>query len=240
MSDGAKKTVLIIDDEEKIVLLIQNYLDAAGFRTLCATSGTAALRFLQDANSKIDLIILDLMLPDISGEELCKKIRSQKFSGIAPNAPIIMLTAKVDEQSIVAGLNLGADDYMTKPFSLRELTARVQAALRRTQNEHAQNEHNLSAKKNALVINTHSRTVMCNGSEVALTANEYKILAFLANRPERIFTRDEIIAHVFSDDFSGFDRAVDTHIKNIRQKIGDDPKSPQYIKTVYGMGYRYG
>jgi DNA-binding response OmpR family regulator len=181
----------------------------------------------------VSLILLDLMLPDFSGEELCKKIRQ------VSDVPIIMITARVDEASIIRGLNIGADDYVCKPFSPRQLMARVQAALRRSgANSGARAGAILSFKD--LSIDTEKRIVSRNGKDVSLTRDEYSILALLMSRQAKIFTREEILEAVKGDDFDGFDRAVDTHIKKLRAKIGDDSKAPQYIVTVYGMGYRLG
>ncbi|GHV82906.1 DNA-binding response regulator [Spirochaetia bacterium] len=235
--------ILIIDDEEKILELVQSYLNAAGFETLCARNGKTALAFLE--THKIDFVLLDLMLPDLSGEEICKKIRAPAPAGFDLSVPVIMLTAKVDEASIIHGLNIGADDYITKPFSPRELAARVKAALRRHERGVPENRRfegrgeTYPRKNNQLIINTENRTVIKNGEEINLTTKEYKILSLLAGRPEKIFTRDEIIERALGEDFDGFDRAVDTHIKKLRAKIKDDPKTPQYILTVYGMGYRF-
>ena len=182
------------------------------------------------------------MLPDISGETVCRKIRE------VSTVPVIMLTAKADEESVVAGLNRGADDYVVKPFSPKQLIARVEAVLRRavsaaTRNgagtaDAADTMQTLSAGD--LTLETESRTVRKNGCLVPLTASQFDVLALLMARPAKIWTRDEIIEAVKGDDFDGSDRAIDTHIKNLRQKLGDGLKSPRYIVTVYGMGYRFG
>jgi len=171
------------------------------------------------------------MLPDFSGEEICKKIRQ------VSNVPIIMITAKVDEASIIRGLNTGADDYVCKPFSPRQLMARVQAALRRSGTAE-KTETFLSYKE--LTIDTEKRIASLSGKPLSLTRDEYNILALFMSRQAKIFTREEILEAVKGDDFDGFDRAVDSHIKKLRAKIGDDSKSPKYIVTVYGMGYRLG
>jgi DNA-binding response OmpR family regulator len=178
----------------------------------------------------VSLILLDLMLPDFSGEEFCRKIRQ------VSDVPVIMITAKADEASIIRGLNIGADDYVTKPFSPRQLMARVQAALRRSGGEKTSGV--LSYKD--LTADTEKRLVSRGGEAVSLTRDEYNILVLLMSRQTKIFTREEILEAVKGDDFDGFDRAVDTHIKKLRAKIGDDSKAPQYIVTVYGMGYRLG
>ncbi|MDR2536442.1 MAG: response regulator transcription factor [Treponema sp.] len=220
-------TVLVVDDEPKIIELVASYLEKSGYKSLCAQTGKEALALFHQ--QPIALILLDLMLPDYSGEELCRKIRSRS------STPIIMMTAKVDEESVIHGLSIGADDYVTKPFSPRQLMARVQATLRRSGAE---------AKKQPLVygnltVDTENRRVSCNGAVINLTVNEYKLLFLLMSRPAKIFTRDEIIELIKGDDYDGFDRSIDTHIKNLRQKLGDDPKAPRYIMTIYGMGYRF-
>jgi DNA-binding response OmpR family regulator len=177
------------------------------------------------------------MLPDLDGEDLCKRIRAES------DIPIIMMTAKVEERDIVHGLNLGADDYVTKPFSPRELMARVASVLRRFgagvgAGGSGREVEVLSS--GGLELDTGNRRVILAGKVLGLTANEYRILVLLMSRPHKIFTRDEIIESIKDDAFDGLDRAVDTHVKNLRRKLGDDPRSPEYIVTVYGMGYRFG
>jgi DNA-binding response OmpR family regulator len=171
------------------------------------------------------------MLPDFSGEEFCRKIRE------VSKIPIIMITAKTEEADIIHGLKIGADDYVTKPFSPRQLMARVEAALRRTAN----NEHpHQFLQHNDLIVDTEQRSVKCNGKAIVLTRDEYNILILLMSRQAKIFTRDEILEAVKGDDYDAFDRTIDAHIKKLRAKLGDDSKSPKYITTVYGMGYRIG
>jgi DNA-binding response OmpR family regulator len=220
--------VLVVDDEEKILEVLSSYLNINGCKPLCAKNGREAVDLF--VKNPVSLVLLDLMLPDLSGEEVCRKIRA------VSDIPIIMITAKVDEESIIRGLNTGADDYVCKPFSPRQLMARVQAALRRQAGTGAAEKRLVHG---GLVADTENRRVSRDGAGVSLTPNEYKILITLMSRPEKIFTRDEIIERIKGDDYDGFDRAVDTHIKNLRQKIGDDPKSPVFIQTIYGMGYRF-
>ncbi|MDR1389948.1 MAG: response regulator transcription factor [Treponema sp.] len=222
-----KPLVLVVDDEPKILELIKSYLDASGFRGICA--GTAAEGIAVFERETPALILLDLMLPDLSGGEFCKKIR--QVSAV----PIIMITARADEESIIHGLAIGADDYVTKPFSPRQLMARVKAALRRG----GGNAEGALLKSGGLTVDTDQCRVKLHNADITLTRDEYKILTLLMSRPVKIFTRDEIIDHVKGGEYDGFDRAIDTHIKKIRHKIGDDPKSPAYIQTVYGMGYRF-
>jgi DNA-binding response OmpR family regulator len=174
------------------------------------------------------------MLPDFSGEEFCKKIRQ------VSDVPVIMITARVDEASIIRGLNIGADDYVCKPFSPRQLMARVHAALRRSGASSGGEKAGAVLSYKNLTIDTEKRIVFRDGKEISLTRDEYSILSLLMSRQAKIFTREEILEAVKGDNFDGFDRAVDTHIKKLRAKIGDDSKAPQYIVTVYGMGYRLG
>jgi DNA-binding response OmpR family regulator len=220
--------VLVVDDEAKIRELVSSYLEKSGYRALAAGTGKEALALLE--REPVALLLLDLMLPDLSGEELCAKIRA------VSELPVIMMTARAGEESIIHGLSLGADDYVTKPFSPRELMARVGAALRRSKMiSHNEPPGGRILAWEGLAANLDERRVSVNGEALALTPNEYNILLLLMSRPQKIFTRDEIIAAV-KDDYDGFDRAIDTHIKNLRQKLGD----PKYIHTVYGMGYRFG
>jgi DNA-binding response OmpR family regulator len=221
-----RPVVLAIDDEKKILELIKSYLEKDGYSALCAGTGREGLDIF--GRYPVALILLDLMLPDISGEEICRKVRA------VSQIPIIMITARVDEESVIRGLNIGADDYVTKPFSPRQLMARVGAALRRTGSVTPEG----CLLYGDLAADTERRRISLRGEEINFTRNEYKIMTLLMSRPLKIFTRDEIIENIKGDDYDGFDRSIDTHIKNIRQKIGDDPKSPKYIDTVYGMGYR--
>jgi DNA-binding response OmpR family regulator len=202
---SSEKTVLAVDDEPMILKAVAAFLESRGYRVLTAANGRDALeRF---AEGGIDIILLDLMLPDISGEDICRRIRQS--SGV----PIIMLTAKVAEDSQLAGLELGADDYITKPFSLKLLAARMEAVLRRVRESDP-----------APLF-----------ADIQLTATERKIVNALSRRPNRIFTRDELISAAFNDEFDGYDRVIDTHIKNLRRKVG-----AEYIKTVHGLGYKWG
>jgi DNA-binding response OmpR family regulator len=224
-------TILAIDDEVKILETVKAYLERAGYRVFCAINGVEAQDILM--RNPVSMVLLDLMLPDLSGEEICKRIRNGFYDGIEEDAPVVMVTAKVDEESIVRGLNMGADDYITKPFSPRELTARIGSIMRRARLRAA----DAILMIGDVVIDREKRVVKRGGERVSFTNNEYRILELLASRPEKIFTRDEIINRT-KNDFDGFDRAIDLHIKNIRKKLGDDPRDPRYIETVYGMGYR--
>jgi DNA-binding response OmpR family regulator len=224
------KTILVVDDEEKIREVIVSYFQKEGYRMLEAASGTTALELVR--NGEADLVLLDLMLPDMPGEAVCEKIRH--YSSV----PIIMLTAKVTEDDRVHGLTVGADDYVIKPFSLRELAARVKAHLRRA-NENTPLIENLSFNGGELQIYGSKHEVYKNGEPVSLTPNEFKLLLALARHPDRTFAREELIEKIWGFDFEGDSRTIDQHIKNIRQKIEPEPKRPRYIVTVFGVGYRF-
>ncbi|MEG6565420.1 response regulator transcription factor [Thermoanaerobacterium saccharolyticum] len=223
--------ILAIDDEEKILDVIKAYLEKEGYTVLTETDGANALNAFKTVNP--DLVILDLMLPGVSGEEICSKIRALS------KVPIIMLTAKVSEDDKVYGFTIGADDYLTKPFSPRELTMRVKAILRRAKDDLPLNDI-FMFNDGDFVIDTRSYEVKKKGRVVNLTPNEYKLLTVMVQNPNKVFTRSELIEKAFGYDFDGFDRTIDAHIKNLRQKIEDDPKNPRYIKTVYGAGYKFG
>lgn len=226
------KRILVVDDEQKIVEVVKSYLEHNGFEVYTANNGKQALEQFERVEPA--LIVLDLMLPDISGEEICKTIRKQS------RIPIIMLTAKVEEDYILKGLDIGADDYVTKPFSPKQLIARVVAVLRRTVEDPIALSNSISFNNGDIVINNLKHEVKKSGVIVNLTPNEYKILLTMVKYPNKTFTREELINTALGDDFEGFDRTVDTHIKNIRQKIEDDPKEPKYLLTVHGIGYRLG
>ena len=219
--------ILIVEDEQKISDIVRSYLERDGFDVTVAATGAAALR---EIKNRFDLVILDLKLPDIDGETICQSIRE------ISDMPVIMLTAKSAEDDRVKGLCIGADDYVIKPFSVRELVARVQAHLRRSKKD-AKKE--LVFNKGALVIDILAQEAKKNGTVVSLTGTEFRILLSLAERPNIIFSRLQLINIVQGFDFEGFDRVVDVHVKNIRHKIEDNPQTPSFIKTVYGMGYKF-
>lgn len=220
--------ILLVEDEAKIAEAVRLYLERDGFAVTIVSTGAAALEAIRE---EFDLVILDLMLPDMRGEDICSALR--EFSDI----PIIMLTAKSSEDDRIAGLGIGADDYVVKPFSPRELVARVKAHLRRTQKAA---RTLLSFNSRDLLIDGAAHEVQKNGRPIALTSTEYRILLCLAEHPDLVFSRQQLINAVQGIDFEGFDRVVDAHIKNIRQKIEDTPQQPAYIRTVYGVGYRFG
>mgnify|MGYP000890029438 FL=1 len=229
---GQPQKILVVDDEVKIVEVVKSYLENRGYLVYEAYNGREALERFERMNPA--LIVLDLMLPDISGEEICRILRKKS------RAPIIMLTAKVEEEDFLRGLNIGADDYVTKPFSPRQLVARVEAVLRRAGDALIPLSGLISFNNDELVIDTLKYEVRRDGKAVSLTPNEYKLLLTLAKYPDKTFTREELISIGLGEDFNGYDRTIDTHIKNIRQKIEPDPRNPKYIVTVHGVGYRLG
>lgn len=226
------KKILVVDDEPKIVEVVSSYLENKGYVVYPAFNGRQALEVFEKVRPC--LVILDLMLPDMMGEEVCQCLR--RISRV----PIIMLTAKSAEEDLLNGLNLGADDYVTKPFSPRQLVARVEALLRRTVNEAVPLAGLISFNNDDLVVDSQKYEVRKNGKVVNLTPNEYKILVSLVKYPQKAFTREELVSVALGEDFDGYDRTIDTHIKNLRQKIETNPKNPRYILTVHGIGYRFG
>lgn len=222
-----KETILVIDDEVKIIEVIKLYLENEGYTVIQATSGIEALKKQSEFNP--DLLILDLMLPDISGEKVCERIREES------DVPIIMLTAKSSEESILKGYSIGSDDYVTKPFSPKQLVAKVNAVLKRVKGNQGEN----LIFNNELIIDIVNKKVEYNNNEIVLTASEYKILSILARNPNRIFSREELMDCISRDNICIYDRIIDTHIKNIRAKLDQDSKNPTYIKTIRGMGYRF-
>lgn len=226
------KNILVVDDEPMILEVVCSLLESKGFHVFSAENGKKALEIFDAQN--FSLVLLDLMLPDISGEEICMAIRKKS------RIPIIMLTAKVDEENVVEGLCLGADDYITKPFGLKELYARIEAVLRRTEDDLVPLTIHNSWGNGDLVIDFEKNMVQKKGHILMLTPREWKILSALIKYPGKVFTREELIEIALKNDFEGYDRAIDSHIKNIRQKIEDDPKNPTYVLTVHGLGYKFG
>ena len=222
-------TILVVDDEQKIRDLVRSYLELEGYSVLVADTGARALESASRSNP--DLVVLDLGLPDLPGEEVARTLRT------ASNVPIIMLTAKAGEDDRVAGLRLGADDYLAKPFSPRELVARVEAVLRRA---NGSRPHRLSFDDGRLEIDRDSWEVVLDGSAVELTRSEFDLLHALASRAGRVFSRYELINRVQGYDYEGYERTIDQHVKNLRRKLGEDSKHPRYVLTVTGVGYRFG
>ncbi|AFM42775.1 response regulator with CheY-like receiver domain and winged-helix DNA-binding domain [Desulfosporosinus acidiphilus SJ4] len=222
--------ILLVDDEKKIITVLKAYLQQEGFQVTTALNGLIALTLFKE--NTYDLIILDLMLPGMSGIEICREIR--KISSV----PIIMLTAKVEEEDRIQGLGIGADDYITKPFSPREVVARVRAVLRRVNNETTPLADMISYN-NGLTIDNIQHEVRLHDQVVPLTPTEFKILGALAKHPGRVYSRGQLVEIVQGHDFEGDDRVIDAHIKKIRQKIELSPSDPRIILTVYGVGYKF-
>jgi len=223
-------TIVVIDDEPSVQDVVRAYLEKDGFTVHVAGNGAEGLALAEHVQPA--LIVLDLMLPDISGEEICAEIRSRS------DVPILMLTAKAGEDDRVEGLLSGADDYLVKPFSPRELVARVRAVLRRTQGGDVPLVPVLSFDQGRLEIDTEKYLVRRDGRRVDLTPNEYGLLTALAAYPGRVYSRLELVDRVLGDDYDGSERTIDVHVKNLRKKIEPDPKHPRYVETAFGMGYR--
>jgi two-component system alkaline phosphatase synthesis response regulator PhoP len=220
--------ILVVDDEPKIVKQARDYLENGGFRVTSAADGTTALAIAR--HERPDLIVLDLNLPGTDGLDVCRALRRES------DVPIIMLTARVDETDRLIGLELGADDYITKPFSPRELVARVRAVLRRVQG----GVHTPGlVRAGDLEIDLHGHRVTRAGEAIQLTRTEFNLLATLAQHPGQTFTRAQLLDRLHGVAYDGFDRSVDAHIKNLRRKLEPDPVEPRYVLTVYGVGYRF-
>jgi len=225
----AKHKILVVDDEWKIVELVRLYLEKDGYRVLVAYDGLKALELARQ--KRPDLILLDLMLPGMDGLDVCRILQTES------EVPIIMLTAKTTDEDKLVGLELGADDYVTKPFNPREVVARVRAVLRRADRESPQGPTEMRFAD--LVIDRRCHEVRMQGEVVNLTPTEFRLLEVLAGEPGRAFTRLELLDRGFGYDFEGFERTVDVHVRNLRKKIELDPKQPTYVQTVYGVGYKF-
>ncbi|MBM7541895.1 response regulator transcription factor [Amphibacillus cookii] len=221
--------ILIVDDEESIVTLLQYNIEKAGFKTTVAYTGVDGLSLA--TNDSYDLIILDLMLPGMEGTEVCKQLRQQKV-----DTPILMLTAKDDEFDKILGLELGADDYLTKPFSPKEVIARIKAILRRTNKEVETAPPHLTIGE--LSIYPEQYEAMMNDQLLTFTRKEFELLLYLARHKGKVLSRDQLLSAVWNYDFSGDTRIVDVHVSHLREKIEPDTKQPIYIKTIRGLGYK--
>ena len=222
--------ILIVDDEEHIVELIKFNLEANGYKTITASNGLEALELAK--NEKPDLVLLDIMLPGLNGNDVCKEIR--KDTEIS-TMPIIMITAKGEELDRILGLELGADDYVTKPFSVRELMARIKAVLRRTKVEAVNDTYSFGN----VSIDFNKHEVMKNGEKVELTLKEFELLQILIKNKGRVLTRDLLLDKIWGYEFIGETRTIDVHIRYLRKKIEDDDKNPKFIETIRGIGYRF-
>lgn len=223
-------TVLVVEDEEMILSAVCSYLEKQGMSVLAAQSGREALELFE--RETVSFVVLDLMLPDIPGEEVCRTLRTRS------RVPVIMLTARTQEEDVLNGLSIGADDYITKPFSLKELYARMMSVSRRASG--APLAQKFSWNGGDLCVDLEHHEVKKQGGIVPLTASEWRILLALIQNPQKIYTREELITLAMGEDFEGYDRAIDTHIKNLRKKVETDPKSPIYVKTAHGLGYKFG
>ncbi|VBB08363.1 transcriptional regulatory protein c terminal [Lucifera butyrica] len=223
-------TALIVDDDEKLARLLQVYFEKDGFNTLLAHDGLRALKLARE--NKPDILILDLMLPGMDGWEICRTLRQES------DVAILMLTARDEEADRLIGLELGADDYVTKPFSTREVVARARAILRRTR-KMADSPEASTVRVGNLVIDRQRYEVTLQGEVLDLTPTEFKILELLAVNTGRVFSRLQIVEKVQGFAFDGYERTIDAHIKNLRRKIEANPREPQYIQTIYGVGYKF-
>ncbi len=223
--------ILVVEDDQKIARVVKVYLENSGFYVICAEQAKKALEVAQ--KEKPLLVILDLMLPDMNGEELILRLRE------IADVPVIMLTAKASEEERIAGFALGADDYVVKPFSPRELVLRVKAVLKRFEKRDLSESEAMSFNKGFLLIDGRTYSVSKNKRPVRLTSTEFKLLFTLALSPDRVFTRSELVDKALGYHFEGYERSVDAHVKNLRKKIEDDPQNPAFIHTVYGVGYQF-
>jgi DNA-binding response OmpR family regulator len=223
--------ILIVEDDPKIANVVRVYLENDGFRVAHAEKGREALALAQKEPPL--LVILDLMLPDMTGEEICQELKEMG------DIPVIILTSKASEEERLAGFALGADDYVVKPFSPRELLFRVKAVLKRSRREELEGTSLLSFNSGELALDGRSYQTMRKGEAVSLTPTEFKVLITLASTPQKVFTREELVQKALGYNFEGYERSIDAHVKNIRQKLGDDPHHPTYIQTIYGVGYRF-
>ena len=225
----ATKRILLVEDEKNIREAVTAYLEKEGYWVTAVEDGKEALEEFGKHN--FDTIILDLMLPKVSGEKVCKVIRDTS------DVPIIMLTAKGEIEDRIIGLELGADDYLVKPFSPRELVARVRALLRRANFDNEPMRETMEYGE--LTIDMSGHKVLVNGEEVDLTASEFKLLSTLSRYPGRVYSRMELVEKVLGYDFEGYERTIDSHVKNLRAKLGDNPRDPKWLHTVHGVGYRF-
>jgi DNA-binding response OmpR family regulator len=223
-----EKTILVVDDEERLVTLLEAYLAQAGFRVVTASNGAQALQAA--ALQPPDLIVLDVMMPEMDGYEFMRLYRRNN------NVPIILLTAKVEADDRILGLEVGADDYLTKPFRPRELLARIRAVLRRAGAAEPSGER-LSCGE--VVVDRHDHAVQVAGRQIDLTPSEFDLLATLISAPGRVFTRTELLDRIQGVAYEGYERTIDVHVKNLRAKIEPEPRKPRIIETVYGIGYRF-
>lgn len=221
--------LLIVEDEKRIAQWVKTYAERDGYDCVVSEDGLDALDLFH--REQPDLVVLDLMLPRLDGWEVCRAIREHS------DVPIIMLTARISEHDIIQGLKIGADDYVTKPFSPAELLARIEANLRRAKGKRQGDDSRLDAGRIVLELDTHQCFV--DGKLVTLTANQFDLLTFFMKHPKQVFSRDQLISSVFGMDYDSYERAIDIHIRRLRMKIEPDPSNPLHIQTVFGAGYRF-
>jgi len=226
-----RRIVLVVDDNAKIVEVLSAYLDKEGFEVRTAADGPAAIASV--AEHVPDIALLDIMLPGVDGIELTRRFQREH------DLPVILITAKTDEIDRLIGLEVGADDYISKPFSPREVVARVKAVLRRVEGSRTDGATGVLTVGD-LVVDIERREVSISGTPIELTRTEFELIATMATHPGRVYSRLQLLEAVSGDAFEGYERTVDAHVKNLRRKLGDDPKSPKYVKTVFGVGYKVG
>ncbi len=226
------KTILVVDDTDALRIMVKKYLVGEGFRVVTAKDGREALFVARD--EKPDLIVLDLMMPEMDGYDF------MRVHGREADTPVIILTAKMEETDKVLGLELGADDYVTKPFGMKELTARVRAVLRRLEKSQSNGSSNAVLRAGELMLDPDSYLVQLSGQNINLTPSEFDLLAVLMRNPGRAFSRADLLDMLQGTSFEGYERTIDVHVRNLRTKIELDPSNPEYVETVYGVGYRFG
>lgn len=223
--------IILVDDEPEILTLVRDYLTREGYTVVTAINGLEGMQLIE--REKPDLVLLDWMLPGISGLEICKRLRETS------TIPIIMLTAKSEEIDRVLGLEFGADDYIVKPFSLRELAARIKTVLRRSAGVSQETASSVIIR-GELSLDVSSHKVLKRGQEVFLTPTEFNILHLLATRPGTVYSRLQLLRQAMGEEYLYYERSIDTHVSNLRKKIEDNPSEPKYVETVFGVGYRFG
>jgi DNA-binding response OmpR family regulator len=223
--------IILVDDEPEILTLVRDYLSREGFIVLTAVNGSEGLELIE--REKPDLVLLDWMLPGMSGLDMCKHLRETS------TVPIIMLTAKSEEIDRVLGLEFGADDYIVKPFSLREMAARIKTVLRRSSGVVQENNSSILIRGD-LSIDVTSHKVSKKGQELFLTPTEFNILHLLATRPGTVYSRLQLLRQAMGEEYLYYERSIDTHVSNLRKKVEDNPSDPKYVETVFGVGYRFG
>lgn len=231
--------ILVVEDDAAVRDVVEHALKREGMSVRTVKSGEEALEALREPEARFDLVILDVMLPGLDGVSVCREIRAGEAGEASRDAPVVMLTARDDETSVIVGLEVGADDYVTKPFSPRELVSRVRAHLRRRRLDARAGEEQRRLEFPGLTIDLLRRQVCSGGELVSLTAKEFQVLELLASHPGRVYGREQIMRHLWGGEFFGEARAADVHVQHIRKKIEPDLGNPRYILTTRGVGYRF-